>query len=264
MNGFVDFHSHLIPGVDDGAQSIEDARAALTAMRAAGIEAIITTPHVDGSLTETEAALAERLAGIDAAWERLRALAGAEFPDLRLERGAEIMLDTPSPDLSDLRLRLAGGRYALVEFPFLQVPPSSAAAIRGLTAAGVLVVIAHPERYAGIGAALERPAEWRDAGAYFQANYGSLSGRYGPGVQRAVFGLLERGWLDFFSTDYHARGRLHLDAARAALLRLGGEEQFNLLSTVNPRRLLEGELPLPVAPLRPRPSLLGRVFSAFR
>ena len=100
-----DFHSHLVPGVDDGAQQSADSAVALQRFRAEGATQVITTPHFMGSLTLDPARCEERLGMLDDGWEVLRAVvaddAGRMGSALRVERGAEVMLDVPDPDLSD-------------------------------------------------------------------------------------------------------------------------------------------------------------------
>ncbi|HUF52038.1 MAG TPA: CpsB/CapC family capsule biosynthesis tyrosine phosphatase [Longimicrobiales bacterium] len=254
----VDFHNHVIPAVDDGASDDAEAAAALEALSAHGVVQLVATPHVDGSLTLRPDALRERLTVIDAGWARLSALV-ARTGALRVRRGAEVMLDTPEPDLSDARLRLDGGRFALVEYPFMTVPPQSVRVIDFLLHAGVTPIIAHPERYAGITPAVTLPAAWRDAGAYLQVNAGSLTGRYGEQPRAHAFALLERGLVDYLCSDYHARGRPAITSARNLLIELNGAEQAALLMSVNPRRMLNGEAPIPVPPWRPKQGVWERL-----
>ncbi len=257
----IDLHSHLVPGVDDGATSLDESRGALATMQGQGIRGLITTPHLNGSLTERPAALEDFFARTDAAWNELRKLAAAEFPELVVARGAEVMLDTPTPDLSDLRTRLAGTRFVLVEFPFMKVPPNASQALFDLKMRGWNPVVAHPERYGNLHAALDAPEEWRRTGAHLQVNCGSLLGRYGERAQKTAWTLLEHGWVDYLASDYHARGRCAIADARAELLRRGGDEQSRLLMEVNPARLLQDEAPEVVPPLARRPSLWKRLFT---
>lgn len=254
----VDFHNHLLPGVDDGASSIEETRAGLQAMTADGVRTVIVTPHLRGMVTERPDQLAAALAEFDEALEAMRTLVAAEFSEIRLERGAEVMLDTPGLDLSDPRVRLAGTSFVLVEFPSLSVPPHSIQALYELKLKGWRPIVAHPERYHNLDG-VDLVEEWRTVGALMQVNAGSLVGRYGERASKLAWSLLERGWVDYLSSDYHARGRLRLTESWAALREAGGEEQLNLLSQVNPSRMLNGEDPIPVAPLQRRRSLWRRL-----
>ena len=125
-------------------------------------------------------------------------------------------------------------------------------------------VIAHPERYAGLLEDLEVVAEWRSAGAYLQVNGPSLIGRYGDSARDAAFALLENGWADYLSSDYHARGRSEIAAYRQILHELGGDEQVVLLTETNPGRLLADEAPLPVPVMSAKRSLWERLTAPFR
>ena len=254
---WVDLHSHLIPGVDDGARDAADAAAGLKAFRQEGVRRIVTTPHVDGSLTHDPPALAERLDRLDEGWATLRDVAGGE-PDLRVGRGVELKLDIPEVDLSDPRLRLDGGPAVLVEFPFFTVPPRSAQALARIREAGFRPLVAHPERYRGLDAALDTVRAWLDTGASLQVNAASLLGRYGPRAEEVATTLLERGWAACLASDYHCRGEPDVARARALLEEQGGEAQAHLLFHENPRRILDGEAPTPVPPLTP-PSGLRRL-----
>lgn len=258
----IDFHNHLIPGVDDGAQDIEQARTGVQALTSQGIREFIVTPHVAGALVENHAHLIARLTEIDAGWERLRELIDAEFPDVTIHRGAEVKLDTPQPDVSDRRLRLAETKFTLVEFPYLTIPPASERALSHLASNGWIPVVAHPERYKGVEKAFQTVAEWRRAGAYLQVNAGSVLGRYGESAQKAALELLERGWVSYLCSDFHSRGEPHVRRAIQALTDRGGEEQARLLLETNPRRLLNGELPIPASPLAPPRGLFRRLLGA--
>lgn len=256
----IDFHNHVLAGVDDGAASDDDTRAALAAFAAQGVTAVVATPHFRGSLLERPAEAERTLAEMDAAWDRARAIAAAEFPALRLERGVELMLDTPAPDLSDERLRLAGTRFALVEFPFMSVPPFAENALFELQMRGWTPVIAHPERYGNVDAELRAADGWKRVGAALQVNAGSIIGKYGPEAREKAWALLRRGMADFVCSDYHARGIPHSQACRAALESAGGAEQARLLMDQNPASLLSGLPPQPVPPLQGGGGLLRRIF----
>lgn len=257
----IDFHSHLVPGVDDGVADLPELRAALRAMRDQGVTALVTTPHLRGLLTLEPSALELRMAELDAGWAKLRKVVRKEFQGLRVERGVELMLDTPHVDCSDPRLRLAGTGFALVEFPRFLIPPRSPEALTSFKLRGATPVVAHPERYHGMAVQLETVGEWRAAGAWLQVNCGSLLGQYGEGVRRAATELLARGWVDFLSSDYHGRGAPAIEQCRRVLLEAGGEEQVELLTRVNPRRLLDDLDPVPVPPLLLRPTLRERIRS---
>lgn len=260
----LDFHNHLMPAVDDGAQTVEDSCFALTAFEEDDVRTVITTPHVEGSVTLDSLALEDRLEQLDVGWAVLSEHAAAHHKELRVERGVELMLDTPEPDIRDPRLRLAGGPFVLFEFPFLAVPPRSADVIGALRRRDYLPIIAHPERYAGFTPDYSLAEQWRQAGGFLQVNGASLLGRYGPDARRYAHGLLERGWADYLCSDYHARGQTSIRSYRELLEDLGAAELSALLTEVNPSRILDGQTPLPVPPLRLKRSLWHRVSGLFQ
>jgi protein-tyrosine phosphatase len=266
VTGRVDFHSHLIPGVDDGAADVPGALDALRAFAAQGVTTCLTTPHFDGSLTKHGPSLAARLAEFDAGWAALEQ-GIAEAPDRdklpRIARGTEVMLDEPDPDLSDPRTRLAGGPFVLCEFPAMQLPPNAEWALHHLRQAGWRPIIAHPERYRNHDERLSVLARCRAAGAHLQVNAGSLVGQHGDRAAKVARSLLALGWVDYLASDFHARGEPATARAVAWLEERGGSRQAARLFGENPARILRGEGPLPVEPLEPRrrswlQRLLGR------
>jgi protein-tyrosine phosphatase len=254
----IDFHNHLLARVDDGASDAEQSRSAVQAMREQGVRGIVVTPHLVASTTERPDLLRQSLEQHDDAYAELAAMVASEFPDVRLYRGVELMLDSPTVDLSDPRLRLAGTNFVLLEFPGMLVPPHSVQALYQLRLLGWWPIVAHPERYHNLDD-LELADEWRSVGAFLQCNAGSVVGRYGARAEAAAWDLLGRGWVDYLCSDYHARGRLPIEAARAAFEAAGGAECFELLTRENPSRLVEGQEPLPVPPLERRRSLWQRL-----
>jgi protein-tyrosine phosphatase len=246
----IDFHSHLMPGVDDGAATLDESRAALQAFADQGFSQVVTTPHFRASEIG-QPGTSEFFARLEQAWGELTSLA-PEFPGLTLGRGLEVNLDTPAPLFDDPRLRLSGSSAVLIEFPFFSVPPNAVPALFEVRMSGWMPVLAHPERYANLPEDLELVRELRRVGVFLQLNAGSLLGRYGARERRVAWALLREGLADFVASDYHARGTLHTLAARDAVLSAGGEEQAALLFETNAARVLAGELPVAVPPLQPR------------
>lgn len=261
----VDFHSHLVPGVDDGARSVEESLEALGRLGEAGIRTVVTTPHLQGSLTREPGVFETRMAELDAGWEKVRAAVVERLPEVDLRRGHEVMLDTPDPDFSDERLRLAGGPFVLVEWPRLRMPPGTPEVVERIHASGWHPVIAHAERYFGPNEPVELAVEWKTAGALLQVNYGALAGRYGRGPRATGLRLLRRGLVSYLATDFHGRSHqaLHIAEARRVLLEAGGEEQWELLCRINPSRLLQEDHPIPVPALALDAGVWGRLRNLF-
>jgi protein-tyrosine phosphatase len=256
-----DLHSHLIPGVDDGAQAVEDSLDAVDRMVRAGVRRIVTTPHLTASLIDDREEFETYMAEVEKAWRQVHTAVSKRFPEVDFHRGFEVAIDKPDADLSDDRLKMAGTSFMLMEWPRLHVPQRTERVVQRIREAGVKPIIAHPERYSGLDSDLVVVGLWREAGAYVQVNHGSLVGRYGKVAQQIAMELLEKGWVDFLSSDFHARGGLkpYIRESSEALSELGADEQFTTLTATNPARLLTDEDPLPVQPLFLAPGWWDRV-----
>ncbi len=242
----LDFHNHLIPGVDDGAATIDESRGGLKAMSASGITGVIATPHLAASQIETRAATGY-LDRVAEAWIELESLVEKEFPRIKLARGFEVMLDTPHPKLDDPLFRLAKTNFVLVEFPFMAIPPNSAYVIRELSESGLIPIIAHPERYVNMEPNVPLLPRWKEAGAYLQINAGSIVGAYGNKPKKLVWDILGAGYADYMCSDYHARGKCYVGAAAEELKKNGLSAQLSTL-VMNAKNVVRDQRPDPVAP----------------
>ena len=261
VSGPVDFHSHLVPDVDDGARGIDGALAAVGRMVDAGFRKLITTPHLDGSLQEDETAFAARLAEVAEGFRTLEAAVHGRWPDLEMRQGFEIMLDIPDIDFTDPRLRIPGTDFVLVEWPRLQIPPGTERVIERMLRAGVRPIIAHPERYGGIEHMGDLPRRWCDMGVFLQVNWGSVVGRYGASARRVAFRMLRHGEAHYLASDFHGREHtaLNFDEARETFAKVDGAEAFRVLTETNPRRLWENEPPMPAPLLRESTGFMAKL-----
>lgn len=244
----IDLHSHLLPGVDDGARTVEQAVAVLAEFAGSGVRVVCLTPH----LSVTQA-----LHGIppahDAAFARLASAAPA---GVRLERGVELLLDRPmTREVAALPgVRLGGSGAVLVEFSRIVSPAAAEAALRGVVAAGLRPVLAHPERYTAFSP--EAVGRWRTIGALMQVDATTLlaDSRRGDRARELVRG----GLADLAAADNHGDGR-SLAAAREYLLAHGGDAQAELLLDANPAAVLADRPTALVEPLPLREGLLLRL-----
>lgn len=249
----LDFHNHLIPAVDDGSESLDQSLAALVNMAAQGITHVITTPHFAASLGRQPGAYQAAFERIDQSWNTLLGAVGEHLPNLKLERGVELALDDPDPVIDDARLRLAGTRFVLVEFPNFSIPPNSARVLARLKDRGITPIVAHPERYENIEVELTTLREWKRSGAHLQLNAGSLIGAYGSRVERYAWRCLRSGIADYLCSDYHARGKCLTARALERVESRGGQSHLKALLEYNGDRLLLGLDPTPVPPLKASP-----------
>ena len=246
----VDIHSHLLPGVDDGSKSVDMSLPVLEQFVADGVECLVLTPHLMAS--KASSAPYERNQRI---FEELRSVAPRA---LEMHLGWEIMLDEPNIDLRGPRLSLGGSRAVLVEFAHHSVPVSAGGELYRLRAAGVIPVLAHPERY--YGCTVESVEAWRHAGAVIQMDTGGLLGK--GAISRLSRALVEEGLVDMFSSDNHGDSR-SLVTARDWLREVTTPEHAELLTRTNARRLLDGLPVLPVPPMPTTSGIFGRLRELF-
>ncbi|OGU01841.1 MAG: hypothetical protein A2085_09615 [Gemmatimonadetes bacterium GWC2_71_10] len=237
----IDLHTHLLPGVDDGSESLAQSEAVLKRFAEQGVKAVCCTPHLRASDIA-----AAPCAEMD---ELLAELAPAAPAGLQLERGFEIMLDVPGAAIADRCLTLARSRYVLVEFQRLMPAEPSVEALRAIVAQGLVPVLAHPERYAACSVPMAKA--WQEAGAALQVDATTLLGD----TRRAerARAVVEAGHAAIIASDNHGDLR-NLSAAVEWLESHGARTQAQLLASVNPRAMLEdGDLE-PVPPVRFRRS----------
>jgi protein-tyrosine phosphatase len=198
---------------------------------------------------------------IDEAWRTLESAVAEAFPDVILKRGVELALDEPIDSVEDLRVRLAGSRFVLVEFPYFMIPPNSGKVLARLRRGGVTPIVAHPERYQNVDDDLAVLSDWKRSGAFLQLNAGSVIGAYGPRVERLAWKCLRAGVSDYLSSDYHSRGRCLTERAKARFGERSGDSQFQTLALLNGDRLLNGLDPIPVTPLVEKESRWSRLLA---
>jgi protein-tyrosine phosphatase len=262
--GLVDFHSHLVPGVDDGARDLGEAVRGVEALAAEGVRHVLTTPHLDASAIARPDFFERQQREVEEAWFRVVDACVDREPRMSFHLGREILLDTASPELSDPRVRLNGGPYVLVEFPRLNLPVASEDALGHIAGLGYRPVVAHVERYLYQGDPVSLWDEWRHVGAVLQVNAASYVGRYGASARELAWRALELGWVDLTASDFHARGRPWITQARDELRAAGGDAQDAALFETNPRHLLRGEPLDEVPPLEQRRSAWSRMRRYFR
>jgi protein-tyrosine phosphatase len=219
---FTDLHSHLVPAVDDGSTSIRESLDSLAALRAEGVRALVTTPHLLLPRLTTDAAIDRELDRHRRAFEELAEAVVDEPDQPLLGLGQEIW----APDAAMLRrivdhpgVGLAGTRWLLVEFGF-ELQGTHEGVVREAAAAGRGIIVAHPERYhylPGIDP-LELMRRWRGLGALLQVNAGSFNGYYrdhSPDSERLAWEMVTHGLVDLVSTDHHGTRRMGVSPREA-------------------------------------------------
>ncbi|MGE0442005.1 MAG: tyrosine-protein phosphatase [Gemmatimonadales bacterium] len=223
----IDLHSHLLPGVDDGARSVEQSVKVLHVMAAQGVTDVVLTPHLEASrLLEGPPPEHD---------EAFAALSQAAPPGIRLHRGAEVMLDraiTPRA-AATRRVTLGGSRYLLVEFTRMVAARSAAAALHQVVQSGLVPLLAHPERYQATTPAVV--IQWRNLGALMQVDATTLLAASGRGERARA--LLAAGLIDVMAADNHGDHRSLAEAA-TRLTEAGGGDVVEMLTDLNPKAIL--------------------------
>jgi protein-tyrosine phosphatase len=246
---YTDLHNHLVPGVDDGAESVAEAIECLRSLAGDGVGTVVATPHLLLPRLASVAAVEWELDRHRRAFDTLVAAVEDEhdLPDLAL--GQEIWASSAEHIGAVLGcdgLGLAGTPYLLIEFGF-DLQGTHTDVIDEVLQNGRRIVIAHAERYRfpdGLDP-LETAASWRESGALLQVNTGSFTGHYrgsNPGSQHFAWTLLEAGLVDVIATDHHGlrRGRGSPREADQALAAAGRGAQMEELMGATPARLLDG------------------------
>ena len=191
-----DMHSHVLPGIDDGAQNVEESIFLIKKMMSLGIKKIIATPHVmidyyrndadsiGNALTTLKAALKEQNINID------------------ISAAAEHYFDeTFEKRIADHKVFTMGDNYVLFELSFVTQPPNLISIFQKMKDEGYKPILAHPERYGYMD--IEQLKTVRSWGCDLQVNTISLSGYYGKHAKRIAEEMVDNQMVDFISSDMH-------------------------------------------------------------
>lgn len=202
-----DIHSHFIPGIDDGAQTMEDSIEMISRLQQMGYSRIVTTPHIKvdhypntseiilGGLAELKAELANR---------------GINIP---IHAAAEYYIDDYFMQLLDTQQLLTVWKNeVLVEISFMFEPVQLSEIIFRMTSMGYQPIMAHPERYMYYHHDMDKYEELKNRGCYLQMNINAITGYYGKEVRKVAEKLLSMGMYDYVGSDMH--NTKHTDVVR--------------------------------------------------
>ena len=200
----VDFHSHLVPGIDDGCRDLEESMEVLRGLSGFGYTKIITTPHIHTEyFPNTEEILRENFSLLKEELQK------NDIP-VELELAAEYYADDSFLEKISAQhpFLTFGNKHILVETAFINRPVFLDAMIFELSSKGYQVILAHPERYLYLQEHFDEAIRLKSRGVFFQINLGSLSGMYAPEVKRMAEKLIDKKLVDFVGTDCHHAGQL--------------------------------------------------------
>jgi protein-tyrosine phosphatase len=259
----IDLHSHILPGIDDGAPTLDVSLQMARIAVKDGIRVMACTPHIYPGLYMNDAP------GIRAARDALQAQLDANGIELQLVTGADVHL---VPGILDgLRAgvipSLHGSRYLLLEPSHHAAPPRFADLVFNLVAAQYVPIITHPERLVWIEDHFPVFEELVQQGAWMQVTAGAVTGHFGRRVKYWAARFLGEGLTHILATDAHSAGRRApiLSEARAVAERMLGAEEATQLTVGRPLAVIENLSPATVEPLpegSTRSSWMG-LFSRF-
>ncbi len=224
----VDLHSHLIPGIDDGAKNMEDSIQLITELKNLGYSKIITTPHIMSDYYRNTPEII--LSGLDKVREEL----SNRNIDIEIEAAAEYYYDEYFLDLIEKKNLISiKNEFLLFELSYLSKPTGIEEVIFKIQTIGLKPVMAHPERYPYLR--INDFMKYKEAGCLMQMNILSLTGHYGEHVRYLAHELIEYNLVDFIATDLH-----HMQHIR--LIHRNALKQEKLLELINFGTLRNREL----------------------
>jgi len=214
-----DIHSHLLPGIDDGVRTNEDAAAVITKLMSLGFSRFVTTPHINDVYKNTPELIRKSLAS-------LKAFLSTTGLNADIEAAAEYYLDeTVMAALEEHKPLLTFGKdHLLFETNYLSEPFFMKDFIFKAISSGYRPLLAHPERYQYM--TIAKAEEYRSRGALFQVNLLSFVGYYSRPVQKMAEKLVETGCVDFLGSDCH--NIMHAEALKDVLASRGFKKALDL------------------------------------
>ncbi len=232
----VDIHSHILPGLDDGAKTIEDSVAMLKLAAESGTTDIVATPHSDMHYQFQPELIEEKI-------KALQELAGKS---IRIHRGCDFHLhfDNIQDCLAHpTKYTINHKNYLLVEFSDQLIAPTSGEIFNRLINVGITPVVTHPERNILLSKKMDLLAQWIQGGAMVQVTAQSFLGRFGKQVISTSEILMEKGMVHFIASDAHDteyRPPILADAYKHIEHKYGAERAEDLFVN-NPRATLTGQ-----------------------
>ena len=204
-NGFTDIHSHIMFGIDDGAQTREETLFLIERLKNMGITNFITTPHTFSGFWDntSEKILAKE--------KEVKELFQQNNITNSFKTASEYLLDDHFVELFQNKdILTLKDNYVLVEMSYLNPPIQLYTIIFDMQVAGYKPVLAHPERYTFYHKNFDEYKKLKNQGCLFQLNLLSTVGYYGSDVQNTAFKLLKSGMIDFVGSDTHHKK--HIEA----------------------------------------------------
>ena len=235
----VDFHSHIVYDVDDGAQKIENSVNLIKEAKEAGFDKIILTPHyMEDYYIVPKSEIEERI-------KKIKEKCEEEKIEIDIFQGNEIYITNHIIEYFNEKIisSLNNSRYVLFETPLNFEPANLVEVIYKLKEIGKVPVLAHPERYSFIQKDPNKLYELFEMGVLFQANYGSIIGMYGESAKKTVKLLLKNNYIHFLGSDVHREKSIYhnIEEAMNEIRKIIGNNSFENISNANIIKVINDE-----------------------
>lgn len=236
----IDFHSHIIPNIDDGSTSMKDTINMINEARQAGFTEIISTSHYIQKYYDLDCFEREKILDIIK-----KKVSEKKEINIKLYLGSEIYF---TPEIIELvknkkASTINNTRYLLFELPMNTKSLFVKEMVYELMQNGYIPIIAHPERYSYVQENIRYIEELASMGVLFQSNYGSIIGMYGNSAKKTLKKLLKNNLISFLGSDVHRTGQIYpkIPKALKKLRKILSAEELEKLTTLNAQKVLKDE-----------------------
>lgn len=259
----IDLHSHILPGLDDGCETVEHAVEMSRIYEKAGFHTVVATPHYlrGTSWCPDPRTILQRVDEVNRAFS-------AQGIKLRVMAGMEIGMDPAIAEFlyEKKLLTLGGSSYVLIEVPFQQLPLGWDQMLFDVISREYRVILAHPERCEQLIREPERFQQLLNIGCLIQVDWGSLLGHHGSKSARLTKKMLTHGYVHCLATDSHDfqyRSPKMVKKGLEILRKVIGEEKTHILAIENPTHIIDSKTITPLQVEKPlkKGGRIKRLFS---
>ena len=199
LEGFVDIHNHILPGIDDGAKTVEESIELINGFSLFGVKDFIATPHIMHNYYPNNPETINKSLLL-----LKNSLLENDMKDISIRAAAEHMIDDDFESILEQgAIMPLDDQHVLVEMSYLQASINFDEAVDKIMKHGYFPILAHPERYFYLHNNFKKHREYKKRGLRYQLNLLSLGTYYGKEVQQMAFKLLDEGMIDFVGSDIH-------------------------------------------------------------
>jgi len=231
----IDFHSHILPNIDDGAKSLEQTLNIIKEAKDVGFSQIISTSHYLEGYYESD---------VEERKELLQKI-NSYIQEIQIHLGSEIYITNNIPELiqENKASTINNTKYVLFELPMNSKPFNAKEIVYRLIEKGYVPIIAHPERYSYVQEDIEYVEELAEMGTLFQSNYGSIIGLYGKKEKKTVKKLLKNNFVHFLGSDVHRQDKIYpkIPKVMKKLSKIISHEKIKELTQENAQKVLNKE-----------------------